>query len=390
VQLFSDFKHLNPSNDEFDPVRTFEYAASPIHYVMHRGSGTTGNAFIEDLVNGRLSADLTRYAGFSIANNLSAEGLAAPNFGGTIKVFRRGNAFQGIYVGAGPYLAFRTALDIDGQLRDVLAGHLADIPNATLRLDNTSDGELAAAITGGYRARFPLPGSDVNGRDGIYVGFNYHHLRGFNYRSLNSRVRFDTDAAGLIVDPLTRSVNVRLPEDPVALDYRVSTSGTGFATDFGIGAVVNRWEFGFGANGIGNRIDWTDFELTRYSMPSVLDDLEFVEQPLPSGVDTLRVELPVSYSGNLGYHHDRWSAMGDVTRGFNGTSMHLGYERRFGAIELRGGSRYSRDKWHPSGGFGFNMSPHVGLDVAAFTTTANIERKQKLGMAVSFRFNRLP
>ena len=79
--------------------------------------------------------------------------------------------------------------------------------------------------------------------------------------------------------------------------------------------------------------------------------------------------------------------MGDVVRGFNGTTMHLGYERRFSTLELRGGGRYFRARWHPSGGVGFNMSPRVGLGVALFTTTANIQRKQKLGLAVSFRLN---
>jgi hypothetical protein len=82
--------------------------------------------------------------------------------------------------------------------------------------------------------------------------------------------------------------------------------------------------------------------------------------------------------------------MGNVVRGFNGTSMRLGYERRTGMIEPRVGGHYSREKWHPSAGVGFNLSQHVGLDLAAFTTTANIERKQKLGVAMSFRFNRLP
>ena len=390
IQLFGDFKQLNPANDEFDPVRTFEYAASPIHYINKRGSGITGDAFIVDLVNGRISDDLSRYSGFAIAEHLSAEGLAAPNWGGTIKVHKRGNGFQGIYVGAGPYMAFRTALDVDGQLRDLLAGNIAQIPNASLRLDNSSDGQLAAAITGGYRARFPLPGGTANDRDGLYVGVNYHHLRGFQYRAFDTRVRFDTDAIGYVIDPAARTLNLQFPEDPIVFDSRTSTSGSGFATDFGVGAVVRRWEFGFGANGIANRIDWTDFERTRYSMPSILDGGDFVEQSLTPEMTTLRTELPVSYSSNLGYHQDNWSAMGDVTRGFNGTSLHLGYERRLGAMELRGGGRYSREKWHPSAGVGFNLNARVGLDVAAFSTAANIQQKERMGVAVSFRFNRIP
>jgi hypothetical protein len=236
---------------------------------------------------------------------------------------------------------------------------------------------------------FALPGAD-GVRDGLDVGFNYHYLRGLQYRGVDGRVRFDTNAAGVIVDAVSRTANLQLPEDSVMVDYRSATSGSGFATDIGAGVVFDRWEFCAGANGIGNRIDWTDFELTRYTLPSVLRDLEFVEQPMAPDVDRLRVELPVSYSGNVGYHADRWSALGDVTRGFNGTSTHLGYEYRFGAVEVRGGGRYSRDKWHPAGGIGFNISQRVGVDVAAFTSTANIQREHRLGVAASFRFNRIP
>src|SRR5256886_1188458 len=128
IQLITDIKRVNPSNDEFDPARLFEYAASPVHYVVNRGAGDTGTAFLEALVNGRLGTDLSVYSGFELADSLRAEGLASPNWGKTIKVSKRGNGFHGAYVGAGPYLGVRTALDVDGRLRDVLAGSRARVP----------------------------------------------------------------------------------------------------------------------------------------------------------------------------------------------------------------------------------------------------------------------
>ena len=45
-----------------------------------------------------------------------------------------------------------------------------------------------------------------------------------------------------------------------------ATSGTGRAVDVGAGLVIARWDFGFGVNGIGNRINWKDVEQTTYSM----------------------------------------------------------------------------------------------------------------------------
>jgi hypothetical protein len=388
VQLAMDMKRVNPANDEFDPARLFEYAASPVHYVVQRGSGDTGSAFLEALVNGNLRADLSAYSGFELADNLAAEGLASPNWGKTITVHKRGNAFHGVYVGAGPYLAVRTALDVDARLRDVLAGGLAFVPNGSLRLDNSSEGQIAAAITGGYRGRFALPGR--GDRDGVYVAANYHHLRGFRYQSAETAVRFETNDVGLIIDRLSPDpIRIDLGTDPLVIDSLTSSSGTGFALDFGVGAVLNRWDVGFGVNGIANRIDWSDFKRTRYSFDSVLDGGDLNELSLAPRAATLRVTLPVNYVGNAAYHHDRWSVLGDFAHGFNGATFHGGFEQRFGVVELRGGGRYSRDRWHPTGGVGFNFSKHVGLDVAAYGTSANLARQQKLALAVSFRLNRI-
>jgi hypothetical protein len=322
-----------------------------------------------------------------MTENLSAEGLVAPNWGKTIRLSEGiDGGFHGVYVGSGPYLAVGTTLNVDARLREALAGGLP-IPDATMHLDNVSNGQLALALTGGYRGRFVLPGS-LTDRDGLYVAANYHHLRGFQYFGIDSAFRFDTNALGFVVDPLNQSASAVSSGNPIVVDRRLSGSGSGFAIDAGVGVVMDRWEVGFGASGIANRINWSDLELTRFTMSSVLNSGEFVDQVVPLTDTTLRTELPVSFSGNVGYHHDNWSAMGDVIRGFNGTTLHMGYEQRFETIELRGGARYSRDLWHPSGGVGFNLSPRVSLDVAAFTTTANIQQKQKLALAVSFRLNR--
>jgi hypothetical protein len=389
VQLVTDIKRVNPKNDEFDPARLFEYAASPVHYVVNRGAGDTGTAFLGALVNGRLGTDLTAYSGFEIADSYRGEGLASPNWGKTIKVYQHGNNFHGVYVGAGPYLGVRTALDVDGRLRDVLGGGLARVPNASLRLDNNSEGQIAAAFTGGYRGRFGL-GNGTSERDGLYVAANYHYLHGFRYESAATAVRFETNDVGLIIDRLAPDpIRIDLGTDPLVIDAVSAKSGKGFALDVGVGAVVNRWEVGFGVNGIANRIDWSNFERTRYSFHSVLDGSGLQEQSLAPGVATMRVTLPVNYVGNAAYHHDRWSVLADFAHGFNGDSFHGGFEQRFGLLELRGGGRYSRQQWHPTGGAGLNLSRHVGLDFAAFTTNANLARTDKLALAVSVRLNHL-
>jgi hypothetical protein len=379
IQLIQDFDRLNPSGEHFDLADTFEYAASPLHYVVGRGSGDGGRAFIDDLTNASLNDDLTAYSGFIPDHGFAAEGLSTPGFGKTIKVRERGTGFDGIYLGAGAYMSASSGFDVDPRLIEVFAsGSLTGVPDAQLLLTGDALGQLAVAITGGYRGRFALPGLSGD-RDGLYVGANYNYLHGLRHFGVDLDAGIETMSSGL-VNPFQ--------SDPIALDYRTSSSGRGYAIDLGVGAVINRWEVGFGVAGLANRIEWTDFERTRYRLPNLFTGETFIEETLPLDDVVEEVRLPVIYTGNAAYHHDRWSVIGDVARGFQGTSMHAGFEQRFERMDVRAGGRYSRERWHPSAGVGFNLSPRVALDLAAFGTSTNIEQKRKLAFAMSFRLNR--
>jgi hypothetical protein len=381
IQVFRDFDKLNPKNDQFDLIRTMEYAAAPLHYTFGRDTTDSGQQFVVDIRNAELSRDLNRYHGFVPANQPRSEGLASPNWGGTIKVKKGpGNAFQGIYIGGGPYMSMQTDVSIDQQLIDILgAPSTLYIPNTQIRLGNATSGQMALAITGGYRGRFALP-NGTSDRDGIYVAANYNFLHGFRYEDVNLALRLDTDRTGLL------TINPLLPS-PLVITRNNASSGTGRALDFGVGAVVDRWGVGFGVNGVANRIDWTGVERTTHSMGNpFLGDSTFVES-VAVPVGDARVELPVNYRGNVGYDADAWSAVAEVGRGFGGNSFHGGYERRVGGVELRGGAMYTRQLWNPSGGVGFNVSARTALDVAVYGNAANVERKRHPAIAVSLRLN---
>jgi hypothetical protein len=189
IQVFRDFKKLKPTNDQFDLVRTIEYAAAPLHYTIGRDSSSTkADEFIVDIGNGELSRDLNEYKGFIPVNQPAAGGLAAPSWGKTFKV-RQGaaGAFQGVYVGAGPYVSMRAAPTIDEQLISILsADERVYIPNAQLRAQNATQGQFALAVAGGYRGRFAWPSGVGLGtaREGLYVAANYNYLHGFRYEDI--------------------------------------------------------------------------------------------------------------------------------------------------------------------------------------------------------------
>jgi hypothetical protein len=382
LQVIPNLPKLDPTTDDFDLVRAIEYTASPIHYIVGRDDTGTGSLFITDLRNGTLNRDLNTYRGFSPATSVSAEGLASPGWGTTIKLRRNGNgSFQGVYVGAGPYFSMKTAAVIDPALASLFASPTpVYTPNTSYYMSSDTTSQFALAVTGGYRARFGWPGGGGGGLDGLYVGANYHYLRGFRYESFEPDARLDTDSQGLLtIDPALGF--------PVTIVRNTATDGRGFAIDMGVAAVMNRWELGLGVNGIANRIDWTDVRRASYVLDSLFSGGEFVDSPAVPVADA-RLELPLDVRANAAYHGTGWTAIAEYGNGFSGTSFRGGFEQRFQRFQLRGGGRYIKERWEPTGGVGFDLSEGFGIDVAAFGTSANLERKRHVGIAFSLRFMR--
>ena len=381
IQVVQDRRYFNPNDDSFNPARALEDAANPLHVTLRRGASTAH--FVDDVINARFSRDLNSYRGFVPAKEIIAQGLLSPSFGHLFRFKRTPEGgFNGIYVGAGPYISAKTALNVDDRLRQVLASNQdVRVPNTSFQIRDQSAGQAALAITVGYRGRLALLGSSSSEsrRNGIYIAGNYHYLRGFRFDSADLQVRFDTDSGGLIT--LNPTVS------PALADHLYSNRGNGYAVDIGVGAVVNRWQFGVGSNGIGNRIEWDSLRLERYALQSLFNGGNFVRQALPSSTSTTRVELPVDTNADVRYNGGSWAALAQAGHGYHGNIFHAGGEKRLGPIEVRGGARFSRDMWHPAVGLGFDLSNRFAIDVAATDSTANIQRMRKAIFAVSLRFN---
>jgi len=387
IQLYQDRGSFDPDRDDFNPLFAVEYAGQPLHYGFGRASAANLDRLVADLVNGTVDRDLNAYRGQAPVNSLRVEGLAAPNWGKLFKVSQHADgAFHGFYAGAGPYLAAGTDLKVDRALTEVLAS-AAPVPLGGRSFDiaGVSRAQVALALTGGYRGRIPWPGRSRNGkpgREGLYLGVNYNYLHGFLYRDADIRLRLDTDSDGLLtILPATT---------PLAIDCLGSRSGDGFAIDLGLAAVTGRWDFGFGVNGIANRITWREPSLKQYTLQSLVTGIEVVGQSLPAPSTKFRVELPVNYTGSAAFHMDDWTVVAEVSHGFDRIAFRGGIERRLGAIDLRGGGHYSFDRWHPSAGLGLNFGRRFSLDVAAFGTSINIERRLRPAVALSVRLNRAP
>jgi hypothetical protein len=380
IQVLNNLRGFDPSNDKFDPAWAVEAASNPLHYTFGRkssGSDSPEARFMRDLVNGEINRDLATYSSFHIPDAVDAEGLASPAFGATIKFAKRpSGAFQGLFVGAGPYLSFGTDAAFDPRITDILENG-SHYPNSSLLVQDASRIQLAMSVVVGYRTRLEMPGWSGD-RDGVYVAANYRYLRGFKYLQPDTTIRFDTDAAGLVtVNPATT---------PFVVADLEADKGTGRAVDIGVQVVRGGWEGGFGVNGIGNRIEWTDLTLKRYTLNSLSAGGDFVEQTISNPPGPLTVELPIVSSGNVGYDGGGYAFKASVVHGFNGNSFHGGAEKTLGPLAVRGGARYSRDHWDPTWGFG--VGRRVGLDVGFYGSHWNLEEKRQISMAVSIRIGR--
>jgi hypothetical protein len=381
IQVFKKREIFDPNDPNFDPLRAIEYAADPLHLTLNRDSGGAGSRFVRNLVDAELSRDLNTYRGFTPASRINSQGLISPQWGKTFTVADDpAGVSHGIYLGAGPYISLGTDLRFDEQLIGLLAASTDTyLPNTNFLITDTTKGQGAVAITGGYRGRLSPSGFQGTG-DGIYLATNYNYLRGIHYDSAALEVRFDTDSDGLVtVAPST---------NPIVVNRTTSKSGSGFAIDFAVAVVKGKWDFSVGLDGIGNRINWKDPGGRRYVLQSLSNGGDFVTTEVPLSSSSERVSLPVRYSGSGGYRTDRWSAATELGRGLQGFHFNGGAEYLLGPLAFRGGTRFSRDLWHGATGIGLNITRKFGIDVAAFQTSTNVENDRRISFAASLRINR--
>jgi len=379
VQVLSNLEVFDPNDAGFDVLRAIDYVGSPFHYSFNRSEKSGNVDFLKNIIDSGFDQDLNTYRGFAPPEHLVAGGLLAPNWGYTFKVHRGTNeSFQGIYLGAGPYISLQTDLRFDPRLVAILDSPVAvTVPaNTTFFANNSAAQQAAIAVTSGYRAKIAFQ-SGTSARDGVYLLVNVNYLIGLRQDAADLNLNIATDASGLVtVTPL---------QTPLTIDHLSSGSGRGFSTDWGMIVVRNGWEAGVGVNGVANRIDWKDHRSKRFSLTNLTTGVDLVETSLPVPAGTLRRELPEQYVANLGYHAGPWTVRGDWSYELQKLGARAGGEYRAGPVAFRGGVRYGLKEWNPTGGIGLNLTRRFGIDVGLFGNSTNMEQRRNLAIAVSLR-----
>ena len=307
------------------------------------------------------------------------------------------------YVGAGPYVSFHSDADLRAEfssylgigsiVRSIDEGRvLPDV--AGLRLDfgieNHTYTQLAAAVTGGYRLRMPLPWGETWGRDGIYFAADYHYIHGLAYENV-----------GLALDlgrstPRTCSsrTTTRRAREWAEMERLTSRGGRGLAVDLGVALVFDRDAGGprlrrHGAGepdhvaGRAARAAAADREQpsARASAPGRSTASSPRRRGIRIGESRRRGATPPTSGTTM-----RPGACSRTTpAGSWGTPCTRAWSTGSRGAELRYGGVFKGDRWHPTGGLGFELSPGRHLDVAAFGTSLNPQRARRLALAVSFR-----
>ena len=178
VKVLTNLRVFYPNREDFDLSRAVEFAYSPVHQVFGRSEDINGRTFLRGHHQGPTHPDLNAYRGFEIDPSINCRGTdlgelgqnlhgagRRPELSGDLR--RRGSVSRGAADGE-----FEAGLWVPEQPGD------AYLPAASSSIGGGETDQLAVAITGGYRARFPYfaQEGDAASRNGMYVAADFHYL----------------------------------------------------------------------------------------------------------------------------------------------------------------------------------------------------------------------
>lgn len=376
LRLLQQRDRFNPKSTAFDPLVMMQFAANPMHVPVFGGSSAQGSAFAQDVRNGRVSRDLNAYRGFT-PQSFEAARIIAPRWGHSFLVGSAdGPTTHRVYIGAGPNLTLRTAVRLNAPFMDFLmASGSAYERNQTLAITSDTQGQVALAVTGGYRGAFGLAHGGT-----FHVMANVNQLHGFRYEGADVTLRFQTDNQGLVAAGSATA--------PLSILRRTSTSGTGRSLDLGLGLVRGPWEAGFSGQNLASRMTWRRPTRRTYALQNVTGLSNRFTISAPVAADDFSDPLPAAYRANLGFRAGSTNLQLETGREGDLLTLRVGGEQRVGRFSVRGAAAYLNDGWLPSAGLSAPLARGLWADAAAFTNVSNVERRKQYSLAASLRLAR--
>ncbi|MGH7568193.1 MAG: hypothetical protein ACREL9_04350 [Gemmatimonadales bacterium] len=296
--------------------------------------------------------------------------------------FGLGGSSRLLDLGAG-VLGFRFGVmgwmhnDVGFRLGDRLRAFLKDAEPAdtNTRYNMLVDGLVQAgfAPTVSYAGR--LFGDSTRG---LYLGGALRYYFGAGYIKADGDAGFTTgDTLFSSSNPLTEDIAARIRKSELG-----NSLGTGFGGDIGLVWISGPIEIGLGVNDIGALLTWSDTKIDSLRWDATGDSI--VTTTIANGVES-KTKLPVAYVANVAFGVGEGTTVGaDIVDNGRGTAIHVGGEKRLGALALRAGvARDQRKRMQFGWGGGVRFGP-VSLDVGFFTHSNSFSDARGITMATSF------
>jgi hypothetical protein len=274
------------------------------------------------------------------------------------------------FVAVAPLVHYENAISFNDALRGAIDGEELR-PNTAYSMVGQVLGQAAAGVHLGWAAPLMQAGDPRGKGRGLYAGARVKLMRGLAYVSADNSVAFATGDTLFGATPLDANFRSRY--------YTSGPEGGGFGRGLDLGVVwlAGGVELGLGVNDIGTTFDWRVKET--WARDDTTEVIE-TDEPLTSTVPTTAV-------ANAAMRIGRFLVAGDVVRGIQVTTGHLGAETWLGkALALRvGASLDANALFQYSGGAGLRFGK-IGVDLAVASNSRNLSRERGLELGAGLAF----
>jgi len=354
---------FDPHSPSFNPLATLDLVLHPPLFIEVKKITPPVNNVEFTIGKNQLIVDL----------GLTQRAIPADQFGmsSTGRIMDFGFGFKGVQVGISGWLRYELSLE----LGDTLLAFLKDAAPARPNTRYNMLGDLT--VQSGTSPYLGWSGRLAGTADrGVFVGATVRYYAGLAYGRTSADAGFTTG------DTLFSTVNPLAPDVTANSAYSKwgNSMGKGFGGDVGFVIVTGPLEVGLGLTDIGAELTWKETRIEQTVYDTVSDG--FVTTLINPAAET-KTKLPLAYLANVTY------TVGDVAFGANlqntghRSSLHVGAEKRFGPLMLRGGvARDQRKKLQFGFGGGVRLGP-LGLDVGFWTHSTVLSDERGVTMATS-------
>ena len=362
IPLLADPPEFDPDKPGFNIYELANLLYNPPWNLQLRSPAAPGNDITIVVGKDHLAVDL------GDVKNVFPEDQS--RIGAVVNGPELGFGIKRFFIDAAPLVYYKNDLSFNDALRGAIDGEEFR-PNTAYEMLDQGLGQAAVGVHLGWAAPLVQTGDPRGKGMGLYAGARVKLMRGLAYASADNSVAFTTG------DTLFGTGSV----DPNyhGHSYTTGPEGGGFGRGLDLGAV---WmgggaEVGLGVNDIGTTFDW------RVKETLVHDDItEVIGTDVP-----LTSKVPTTAVANAATRIGRFLVAGDVVRGINVTTGHLGAETWLSkALALRAGACLDANALlQYTAGAGLRLGK-IGVDLAVASNSRNLSRERGLELGAGLAF----